>query len=430
MRVTSWLFIGVIAAIGVSTSAAAQAVQHLTLKEAEQQALQSHPAIRASEYSARAAGQTVREVRSAYFPTVFANFTGAQAQDGSRITAGGLNNPLIFDRFAVGFSVSQMVTDFGRTHDLVASASLKADAQEQQVTVRRADVLLQVDRAYFAALRAKAVQRVAEETVEARQLVVDQVTALAASNLKSSLDVSFANVSLAEAKLLLVQARNEVLSAYATLSATLGGTRSLAYDLQDEPLPPSPPADAGALVAEAMRERPDVASARFSRESASMLADAQRALSLPTVSVVGAAGTAPYHQLGLNNQYSAIGINVSVPVTNGNLYPALRAEATLRASAEDQSYRDLENQVTRDVQIAWLNAQTAFQRLDLTSQLLAQASDALELGQARYNLGLSSIVELTQAQLNKTQAEIEQASARYEYQSQSAALRFQTGTLK
>ena len=69
--------------------------------------------------------------------------------------------------------------------------------------------------------------------------------------------------------------------------------------------------------------------------------------------------------------------------------------------------------------MAWLHAQTGFQRLDLTNQLLAQASDALELAQARYNLGLSSIVELTQAQLNKTQAEIEQATARYEYQART-----------
>ena len=72
----------------------------------------------------------------------------------------------------------------------------------------------------------------------------------------------------------------------------------------------------------------------------------------------------------------------------------------------------------------------AFQRLDLTNQLLDQATQALDLAEARYNLGLSSIVELTQAQLNKTRAEIEQASARYDYQARIAALRYQTGELK
>jgi outer membrane protein len=88
------------------------------------------------------------------------------------------------------------------------------------------------------------------------------------------------------------------------------------------------------------------------------------------------------------------------------------------------------NRVTRDVRLALLDAQSAFQRLDLTNQLLDQASQAQELAEARYNLGLSSIVELTQAQLNKTRAEIEQASARYDYQARMAALRYQTGSLK
>ena len=82
------------------------------------------------------------------------------------------------------------------------------------------------------------------------------------------------------------------------------------------------------------------------------------------------------------------------------------------------------------MRLALLDAQSGFQRLDLTNQFLDQASQAQELAEARYNLGLSSIVELTQAQLNKTRAEIEQASARYDYQARMAALRYQTGSLK
>ena len=137
---------------------------------------------------------------------------------------------------------------------------------------------------------------------------------------------------------------------------------------------------------------------------------------------------APIRQAGLNPNYAAIGVNVSVPLTNGNLFAARHTEASLRASAEGERLRDLENRVARDVRLALLDAQSAFQRLDLTNQLLEQASQAQELAEARYNLGLSSIVELTQAQLNKTRAELEQASARYDYQARMAALRYQTGS--
>jgi outer membrane protein len=427
---TSSAGIALVIAVAAAATAGAQGVQRLTLKDAEALAVRDHPAIRAGHYAALAAGETVREIKSAYFPAVVGSFTGAQAQDGTRIAAGALNNPTILDRFAYGFSATQMLTDFGRTRDLGASAALRADSQEQAAADQRAKVLLQVDRAYFETLRARAIERVAEQTVSARQLVLDQVGALASSGLKSALDLSFARVNLSEAQLLLVQARNDVQAAYAALSAALGQPRAAVYELIDEPLPGAPGDDVEPLIAQALESRSDVSRERLLQQSQTKFAEAERALWFPTVSLVGAAGLTPYRQVGLNGQYSAVGVNVTVPLTNGNLYSARRAEANFRATAERESLRELENRVARDVRVAWLAAQTAFQRLGLTDQLLAQAADALDLAQERYNLGLSSIVELTQAQLNMTRAQIEQATARYEYQSRTAALRSETGALK
>jgi outer membrane protein len=424
----------VIAAALFATPAAAQptvaAPVALTLKDAERQALDHNPQIRAGHYSALAAQETIREARSAYLPTAFGSFTGAGAQDGTRIAAGGLNNPTILDRFAAGLAVSQLLTDFGRTGNLVQSSSLVADSRERDVDARRADVLLQVDRAYFNAQRAQAVLRVAQETVNARSLAVDQVSALARSNLKSGLDLSFAKVNLGEAQLLLAQAENDVQSAFASLSTALGSPQSVEYALSDEGMPPQPEGDSAPLIARALRERPDLGAQRLADQAAQKFADAERSLWMPSISFIGAAGVTPYHQVGLNDRYSAAGVNVSVPLFNGNLYSARHAEAAFRAQAQDQVVRDLENRVARDVTIAWLDTRTGYQRLDLTNQLLAQASEALDLAEARYNLGLSSIVELTQAQLNKTRAAIEQATARYEYQARVSALKYQTGELQ
>ena len=179
-----------------------------------------------------------------------------------------------------------------------------------------------------------------------------------------------------------------------------------------------------------MRDRPDLVEARFSAESAAKLADAERDLFFPSVTAVGSFGVTPYHQTGINDRYAAVGVNVNVPIMNGNLFAARHSEAVYRAQATTARVRQLENLITRDVNVAWLNARTAFQRLDLTNQLLDQAAQALELAQSRYNLGLSSIVELSQAQLNKTNAELAQASAKYEYQVEAAALAYQTGARK
>jgi outer membrane protein len=420
----------VAALIAVPSIAFAQTPERLSLKDAETRAVENHPSIRAGQYAALGAGEVVREVRASYFPALNASFTGAQASAGSAIAAGALNNSTVLDRFSYGFYGSQMLTDFGRTPNLSASANLKVSAAEQNVTDRKAIVILGVDRAYFDTLRAQAVLRVAEQTVSARQTVVDQVTALASTGLKSSLDVSFAKVNLAAAQLLLIQSKNDVQASFARLSAAMGAPQSTAYELMDEALPAEPPSDSKNLIDQALKARPDVERERLATESASRFAKAERDLWLPTISLIGAGGLTPYHQVGLNSNYSAVGVNVSVPVANGSLFSARHAQALFQLSEQQQKLQDLENGVARDTQVAWLDAQTAYQRLALTSQLLSQTTDALDLAQQRYNLGLSSIVELTQAQLNLTSAQIEDVTARYAYQAQSAALRFQTGQLK
>jgi outer membrane protein len=420
-----------VAALTAAATAHAQTPPtRLTLRDAEQRALAGHPGVLAAEASAQAARQTVGEVKSAYWPTLFGSVTGVGAPDNTRITAGALNNPSIFSRFALGITAAQLVTDFGRTGDLVQTQQLRASAQAQDVTTVRATVLLDVDRAYFDALRAQAVLRVAQQTVDTRQVVVDQVSALAQSGLRSGLDLSFARVNLSQAQLLRVQAEGDVQSAFAGLNTAMGAPQSSTYVLVEEPLAAPSSDDASAMVAQALRDRPDVAAERLAAQAASKFVLAERALSFPTVAAVGMAGLAPYRDQVLNEHYAAAGFNVTVPIFNGGLYSSRRSEAAYRAEMADQARQDLENRVARDVTMAWVQVKTGYQRVDLTNQLVVQARDALDLAQQRYDMGLSSIVELTQAQLNETEAEIAQASARYEYQEQTSALKFQTGQLR
>jgi outer membrane protein len=286
---------------------------------------------------------------------------------------------------------------------------------------------MSVDRAYYAVLRAQAVLKVAEETVKNRQLVSDQITALEKNKLKSGLDVSFANVDLAQAQLLLIQAQNSVEGSYADLSTALGYSDEKQFTLTEEPVPPAPPGDVAALISQALQNRPELISRRLDVRSAQSYATAERDLWLPTITAVGAAGLAPYHEEPLGSRYAAAGVNVNIPIFNGHQFGALRAEADAQAQAEQQYLRDLQNGIVREVRKAWLESGAAFQRLSVTRQLLGQATQALDLAQQRYKLGLSSIIELSQAQLNMTQAEITQASAKYDYETAISALNYQVG---
>ena len=97
----------------------------------------------------------------------------------------------------------------------------------------------------------------------------------------------------------------------------------------------------------------------------------------------------------------------------------------MRAQADQEQLRDLKDRVANDVRASWLNAITAFNRIDVTQQFVDQTNLAVDLSQTRYNLGLSSIVELSQAQLQQTEAAIQFAAAKYQYQIAQSVLRFQ-----
>jgi outer membrane protein len=407
----------------------------LTLQEAEMLALKNHPQVLAEQDVISAASQRITEARSAYYPDINGDATGSEANIGSRIGAGYLTTSRLIDRVGLGFTINQLVTDFGRTPNLVAQSRLLANAAQQDYQATQYDVLVAVNRTYFGTLRAQALIKVAQETVAARQLVVTQVTALAQNKLRSELDVSFAAVNLADAKLLLIQSQNELLGEYAELTRALGRDQTGTYDLAEQPLPPSPPEDVERLVTQAVQNRPELASLRLSLQAANRFEQAERDLSLPNVNVIGVTGYMPYvDQITLPrvipNEYAGGGINIQIPIFNGHLFAARREEAHYRSLEADQRLRDRMEQVERDVRTAWGASMTAYQNLDVTAQLLREATLGLSLAQGRYDNGLSTIVDLTLAQTNLTQAEIQNLSAKYDYQAQYATLQYTVGALR
>jgi len=406
----------------------------LTLKQAEDLAIKNNPQISVARLTALASQQVTREVRSNLWPTATGNITGVDAQSGTRLTAGFLNNPVLYERAAAGMTVSQLITDFGRTTNLVSSANYAAKAENENAKATKEQILLAVNKSFFNALQAQAVLSVAQETVKERQTVADQVGALFKSKLKSELDFSFANVNLAQAQLLLLDAQNNLNAAQATLSMVLGFSTLQNFQLAEETSAiSSPPGNVDDLVAQAFSDRPEILALQFQYQSARKFQTAERDLLFPSIRATGAVGDTPVGNAAvapspsaLNNTYGAVGANMEIPLFNGFLYTARAREAKLRTQATQERLRDLQDLISRDVRTSWLNAQTAYQRLAVTQQLLEQATLGLNLAQARYKLGLGSIVELSQAQLQQTQAQISNAQAGYDYRLSLAVLRYET----
>jgi outer membrane protein len=399
----------------------------LSLKEAEALALKNNPQISMARLTALASEQVTREVRSNLWPSATANLTGVDSRENSRITAGGLNNPIIYERAAAGVVVNQLITDFGRTTNLAASANYAAKAENQNAIATKEQILLAVDQAFYSALQAHAVLTVAQQTVSARQTVSDQVEALFKSKLRSQLDFSFASVNLAQAKLLRLDATNNQDAALAALSAVLGYPRLRNFQLIEDTTPiTSPPGNVDDLISSAFSMRPEILALDFGYRAAEKFQSAEHDLFYPTIQAVGVVGDTPVRNPVLSSWYGAVGVNVGIPLFNGFLYSARSREAHLKTQATQDRLRDLQDRISRDVRTSWLNANTAYQRVSVTQQLLDQASLGLDLAQTRYKLGLSSIVELSQAELQQTQAQISSAQAGYDYRLALAVLRYQT----
>ena len=410
----------------------------LTRAQAEQLALKNNPRISVGKLLALAQHQVYRETRAAYFPDFNGAITAVEANEGSRIGAGGLTASRLLDHAGAGVTLSQLITDFGRTTNLVATSRLTEKAQNASARATTEDIVLATDQAFYNALQAQALLKVANQTVTTRQSVEHQISELTRSKLKSTLDLTFAEVNLSQAKLLQLDAQNNADSTIAALTAVLGFDKDVRYELVDEETQlPSPPPDVDVLIKTALEQRPDLQALGYDQQAADRFRRAQRDQLFPTISALGLAGGTPvrpdcvgggcFPNYFISSWYGAIGVNMSIPIFNGFLFTSQAAEARYRANAAAENTRDLHDRVVRDVRTAWLSANTAFQRVGVAEELAKEADLGLNLAQGRYQLGLSSIVELSQAQLQQTDAAIGYVNAQYQYRLSLSALNFEIG---
>src|ERR1700752_4261056 len=216
----------------------------LTRTQAEQLALRNNPRISVGRLLALAQHQVYRQTRSAELPTFNGTVTAVAANEGSRIGAGELNASRLLEHAGAGVTLNQLLTDFGRTVNLVSYSKLLEKAQNANALATVEDIVLATDQAFYNALEAQALLRVAQQTVSTRQSVQHQVDELTKNKLKSNLDLSLAEVNLSQAKLLQLDAENNVNSTIAALTAVLGFEKQVNYELtegEEVQLPPPRP---------------------------------------------------------------------------------------------------------------------------------------------------------------------------------------------
>jgi len=368
----------------------------------------------AARAQAGAAEERIGEARAGFLPQVYGvaeylRGTDNGIGDTQYLTAPGITraptsgrhaNQLTetFDNYLGGLSAYQYLFDFGRTRGLVEERDAQADGARARLQAVQLDLVFQVSRAYFDLVAARKVEKVYEEAVRQRTEHLHAAEAKSKAGLRPEIDEYTARSELARAQVELVDARNRSATAKIALDDAMGlGLDAPAYR-QPEELPgaPAPAEPVDAYLDRAFARRPDLALLEDEARAAGAEIKQYKSDYLPTVGAV-----AGYDVRGQGadpgNNYHA-GLVLTWPIFNGYLTDHEVAEARLRQEAVQHHIEDLRQQIALQVRRSYLDLQAARERVGQAEKTLDASRVELELATKRYEAGLGSIIELTDAQ--------------------------------
>ena len=400
----------------------------LSLNEAINTALEHHPRMLRAQLQISRAETRAKQARSAYFPQVDAGGTAKQGLSGSGNLFGlhGLASSPEPDDMAVSVNVYQDLYDFGRANHENAARRAELLYFQESVRTEKAGVKLNVQKAYYANLKAQHLIELAEETIEERKLTLRQAEAFFRAQLRAKLDVNLARLALSRAELDLVKAQNSLEHAFADLNEAMGIEAPHTYRLQEPSVKLTPPSALESLLAEALESRPELGAlqARFvAMEEWLRRAESER---YPRLMGVFSGGWTRFAELAIGKLLFG-GFGIKLPIFTGGRLKASIEEAQQKVEetkiAQEELIQIIRLQVTR----AHSDLITTIESAKTGAQLVQQAKEALRLARVRYRMELSDFVDLTVARTSVTAAESEHARTLYDYKTVESELQYATG---
>ena len=420
--------------LSIATMAVAQQGPQgpLTLTGAVELALKNHPAVRAARAGSAAASGEIAVARTAYLPRLDLLW---QANRATRNNVFGsllpqsvvppVSGPVLATETldgvwnsAGGLLFAWEAIDFGRRRagvDLARAESTIADAERR---VTELDVASAAADAYLGVLAADATLNAARANLQRLSVFTDSVRTLVQNQLRAGVEQSRAEAELATARNRVVEAeRNAALARVALAEAV--GTPGARVDVSAgalEQLPPPPP-----LVAFDPSSHPRAIAADAHIDAARARDRVLDASYVPRIEVQSAVsgrgvsrqidGTANGNALGLQTTNWAVGVSLTFPSLDIFRTQARRhVEADRLQEASARYDRTLQALQSQDVRARAVTA-AAFQIAGNTPQQLQAARDTDAQARARYDAGLTTVVEVAEAQRLLAEAEAESAVA-------------------
>jgi len=399
----------------------------LSQDDAVRLALRYHPSLRAAEASTRAASAGVTVAESNYFPMLSGSAAGTRTGGASPINPSFPVRILTYNNYNTGVSLQQTLWDFGRTTGRVSASKDLMDASQTDFASTEDSVIANVRLAYISYVQAIRLVEVDSEAVEQAEAHLAQAKAFYTVGTRPQYDVTTAEVNLANANVALISGRNQMRIAKLLLETSIGMVATTVYAVHDTLEVPLVRMTLDSAKAIAREVRPELRSARARYAATEAFVKAAESQHLPIISF-GGGWTWSSFNFPLQSKWNA-GFSLTMPIFQGFAVSAQVEQAEATVDEARAGIDVLTEVVMLQVEQNYLSLREAEERIGASRKLVVQAKENLRLAEGRYNSGVGSPIEITDAQVTLSNAEITDIQALADYNSFLIRLRLAMGEI-
>ena len=402
-------------------------VDSLSLEQAVALALEHHPSLQAAQANLHSAEASKKLALSSYYPSISATGTGSHTEGYFVFNPSIPSRYQIYSNYVAGFNGTQLIYDFGKTSSRVGANTDFVEASQEDLRSAHDNVVMNVQLAYFAFLSQRSVVTVNEEAVQQAASHLTQAKAFYTVGRRPQFDVTRAEVDLANANVNLIRARNALDVARVQLDNAMGIHPVRPYAVTDSLGTAPVNLNLDSVVAIAAQRRPDLLSAKARLSGFQGLVGAARSQHLPTLSANGSYNWSGFNlqfQNGIGGLYPRwiAGLTFTLPIFQGFAINAQVEQAEASAEVARANLSTLTQAALLEVQQAYLGVGEAQERLGAAAKLVEQAEQNLNLAQRQYAAGVGTALDITDAQLTRSNARITKIQALFDYNSSLARL--------
>jgi outer membrane protein len=407
-------------------------VNTLTLGDVVDLALRNNPQTQISWANARAAAAAYGGSKSLYYPTIDADVGVTRLKSSPTFSNDSVLRPsLTQTNYGPTVSVSWLIADLGGRAGTIESArqALIASNWTHNATIQ--NVVLQVESAYFNYMANKALVISERLSVKEAQTSLESTQERQRVGLATVADVLQAKTALSQASLTLESTEGDLQTTRGALALAMGLPANVPYDIEATPVTAVGPAtdSVEALIEQAVKSRPDLASAEAQYRQAVGNVRAARGNLFPSLQVTGTGGRTYVETLPGGATNYSVRLGLEIPIFSGFSRQYAVSQARAEADAALGRAASVKQQVEFQVFSSYYALQTAARRVNTADDLLASAQASEQAALGRYRAGVGLFVDLLTAQSALASARSQQVQARWVWQTTLAQLAHDTGVL-